>query len=94
MFMNRQFEPSGESEQNNSLRFLWSGLTAVFAVLLFMAFFEWRGGEAPLDRALLPASMLLLGIINVFTLKGALRSVLLALMFVFVVSSYAMIYSR
>lgn len=92
--MNRQFESFGGSEQNNLLRFLWSGLTTVFAILLLMAVFEWRGGEAALDRALLPASMLLLGIINVFSLKGALRSVLLAFMFVFVISAYAMIYSR
>ncbi len=77
--MNKQNESPELSEQNRWLRPAWIVLTVIFAVLLLISLFRWNQGKSSIENALVPIALLLLGLVQTLSIKGALRIVLLVL---------------
>lgn len=92
--MNERRDPVDIVRQNKWLRFFWIGLTLLFAVLIILAIVEFNRGESALNHVLIPATLFVIGLINALLIKGVLRAFLLALAFIFLVWSFAIMLLR
>ncbi len=76
--MDEKLEQPDVSRKPAGLHLFWIVITVLFAVFFVMSLCEWTNGTERIDRVLAPAVMFLLGIINIFSPKGALRNILIA----------------